>query len=274
MTVLYYGTLISLLLPSTLLFSASLQQSGLEIPDGDVLSLTGALFDEAVAAGNDDGDDVGDRSQQHIDIDQLKNVFANRSGLLDSLGDRYGVGRRKKTFSWIPPPFFSCSLTQWLIPSMDGGKKKKKSESRVPGLDWARERLQWRHVSNNWQLFLFLACVAALNVVLFVARACEFIGMRNLWDDESQNFFYLLSRACGRTLLLQSVLVFVLVLRYTITKLRNLGASSFLPLDHNIYVHKVVGISIFVYSWVHAIMHIINFCESSIKDTGCPNKKY
>ncbi len=85
------------------------------------------------------------------------------------------------------------SLTQWLIPPMDKPQKKKRSN---PLVEWARERLQWRHIRNNWQIFLFIKVVAVLNVVLFFARACEFIGMQNLWD-ESQNVFYLLSRACG-----------------------------------------------------------------------------
>ncbi len=152
-----------------------------------------------------------------------------------------------------------------MIPPAEKSGGKKSDKHLLPLPSWAeraRERLQWRHVRNNWQLFLFLALLAALNVVLFVARACEFTGMRNLRGD-SQNYFYMLSRACGRTLLLQSVVVFAAVLRYTITKLRNLGASRILPLDNNIYIHKVVGVSIFVYSWVHGIMHICNFCKVS-----------
>ena len=64
---------------------ASLQQSGLELPDGDVLSLTGALFDEA--AGGEEG------PCDTIDIDQLKRVFAKHPGLLDSLGDRFELLR-------------------------------------------------------------------------------------------------------------------------------------------------------------------------------------
>ncbi len=67
----------------------------------------------------------------------------------------------------------------------------------------------------------------------------------------------------GRALLLQSVLIFVLVLRYSITKLRDLGLSRILPLDHNIYIHKLVGVSIFCYSWIHAVMHVCNFCKNS-----------
>jgi predicted ferric reductase len=62
-------------------------------------------------------------------------------------------------------------------------------------------------------------------------------------------------------LLLDSVLVIVVVLRYTVTKLRNLKASEVLPLDHNIYIHKVLGVTIFLLSLLHTIMHICNFSK-------------
>ena len=47
--------------------------------------------------------------------------------------------------------------------------------------------------------------------------------------------------------------------RYTITKLRDLGLSIILPLDNNIYIHKVIGRVIFVQAWFHTIMHLCNF---------------
>ena len=40
---------------------------------------------------------------------------------------------------------------------------------------------------------------------------------------------------------------------------RNLGLASFLPLDNNIYFHKLVGRLLFVQAWLHAIMHFLNF---------------
>ena len=63
----------------------------------------------------------------------------------------------------------------------------------------------------------------------------------------------------GRCLNFNSMIILVLVLRYTITKLRELGLSNVLPLDHNIYLHKVMGYLIFFQSWFHTIMHLFNF---------------
>ena len=59
------------------------------------------------------------------------------------------------------------------------------------------------------------------------------------------------------------MLILVLVLRHCITMLRNLGLASVLPLDNNIYFHKLVGRLIFVQAWIHATMHLLNFGEES-----------
>ena len=67
----------------------------------------------------------------------------------------------------------------------------------------------------------------------------------------------------GRTLLFNSVLILVLVLRYSITMLRDLGMASVLPLDNNIYFHKLVGRLIFVQAWIHTTSHLLNFGEQS-----------
>merc|ERR550519_529771 len=73
------------------------------------------------------------------------------------------------------------------------------------------------------------------------------------------NIFYLISRACGRALIFNSVLILVLVLRNTITFMRRLGLGAILPLDHNIYVHKVTGTIIFFQAVAHSIAHLCNF---------------
>ncbi len=63
-------------------------------------------------------------------------------------------------------------------------------------------------------------------------------------------------------------MVFVLVLRYTVTRVRNMGGASFLPLDHNIYIHKVVGWVIFTLSWIHSLMHLCTFSKDHHEQKG------
>ena len=81
-------------------------------------------------------------------------------------------------------------------------------------------------------------------------------------EGNTPNGFYMMSRANGRVLLFNSMMILVLVLRYSITKLRELGLAFILPLDNNIYIHKVVGWLIFFQSAFHTIMHLCNFGES------------
>lgn len=53
--------------------------------------------------------------------------------------------------------------------------------------------------------------------------------------------------------------ILVLMLRQCITFLRTRGFSTILPLDQHIYLHKLTGVFIFIYSVTHAIMHLLNF---------------
>ena len=103
-----------------------------------------------------------------------------------------------------------------------------------------------------------MSIFALINAGLFTSRTYYFRQFTSL-DGTTPNPFYMLSRGCGKTLCFNSALILALVLRYTLTKLRALGLGSILPIDHNIYVHKVVGWVIFVQAWVHTIMHLYNF---------------
>ena len=123
--------------------------------------------------------------------------------------------------------------------------------------------LPLRYLSKDYWLsnkgfisFIFLIFI--MNLFLFIQRAYYFRNFSML-SGFTPNIFYVLSRACGRTLLFNSVLVLVLVLRNSITLLRKYGLASFLPLDNNIYLHKLVGVLIYLQASLHAIMHVINF---------------
>ena len=56
-----------------------------------------------------------------------------------------------------------------------------------------------------------------------------------------------------------AVLVFILVLRGSMTWLRKLGLSKILPLDHHLEMHALVGYVIFGQASLHTLMHLINF---------------
>ncbi|XP_040567795.1 NADPH oxidase 5 [Lepeophtheirus salmonis] len=204
---------------------ASLTESGMKLPESDIQALAFALYDEALG---EEGEDTGE-----ITIDQLSTVFTKHEGLLEGL---------------------NISLAKWLTPQIKNSKKKTSN----PLVTYIREKLSLRHIRQNWQFFTFLLFLISINIILFVTRAVYFKDFATL-TGAKPNGFYMMSRANGRTLLFNSMMILVLVLRYTITKMRDLGLNQFLPIDNNIYFHKVLGITSFIQAWFHTIMHLCNF---------------
>lgn len=65
----------------------------------------------------------------------------------------------------------------------------------------------------------------------------------------------------GQCLNFNCAWVLVLMLRNCLTQLRVRGFSSYLPLDHHIYLHKLTGVLICLYSLIHTVMHLCNLCK-------------
>ena len=201
-----------------------LKENGMKIPESDIDELGAALYDEALGDEKDTGS---------ITIDQLTKVLAKHDGLLNNL---------------------TVSLKKFMVPQRKKAPPTKWDEIKA----WYDRKLSWTHMKQNYQMFSFFGVFILINLILWIQRAVYFGGMANL-DGTMPNPFYMLSRANGRTLLFNSTLIIMAVLRYTITKLRDLGLSKILPLDNNIYIHKVIGIVIFFQAWSHTICHLINF---------------
>jgi hypothetical protein len=60
--------------------------------------------------------------------------------------------------------------------------------------------------------------------------------------------------------------ILVLMLRHSITKLREFGVNVLLPLDKHIFFHKVTGRLMFIYSIVHTIAHLGNIGLNMVPD--------
>jgi hypothetical protein len=82
------------------------------------------------------------------------------------------------------------------------------------------------------------------------------------------SLFYIL-QSTGQCLNFNCAWVLVLMLRQTITFLRTRGFGSVFPLDQHIYLHKVTGMLIAIFSFVHTIMHIINFSKYIVNILFC-----
>merc|ERR1719419_1446665 len=167
-------------------------------------------------------------------LDDFKEQLQRHEGLVEGLG---------------------IMINKWLVPP------KPEKDKKI--LEKMSEYLPQRYLSkdywlNNKSFHFFLFSVLLINVILFIHRAYYFRNFSML-SGFTPNPFYMMSRACGRSLLFNSVLILLLVLRNTITLLRKFGFATVLPLDNNIYLHKVVGVIIFIQSSIHALMHLCNF---------------
>ena len=142
-------------------------------------------------------------------------------------------------------------INKWLVPPAPPKKKTlvERLQDKLPQRYMSKE--YW---SNNKSLHAAIFVILLINAILFVHRAYYFKDFSML-SGLTPNPFYLLSRACGRVLHFNTVLVLALVLRNTITILRRFGLATILPLDHNIYLHKLVGFLIFFQSVLHTGCH-------------------
>lgn len=201
---------------------ACMVENGMDFDDKDIRDLANALFDDAVREGQD-----------AINVDDLKAQLQRHEGLLENM---------------------TISIGKWLVPPKPV-KPKPFPTRMMEKLPQSLTPSYWR---NNKPFFFLLSLIIGVNIILFVHRTHYFRHFSNL-DGSSPNPFYLLSRGCGRVILFNSVLVLFLVLRYTMTIMRSLGLGAILPIDHNIYFHKIVGWIIFAQAWIHTIMHLFNF---------------
>ena len=83
--------------------------------------------------------------------------------------------------------------------------------------------------------------------------------------DNGLKYLYITARAAGKSILYLSLFVIMLVLRHTITVLRNNNILTSM-LDHNIYIHKVIGTVIFVLGTIHTVTHATNFIVNVVPD--------
>ncbi|XP_043282159.1 NADPH oxidase 5 [Venturia canescens] len=175
--------------------------------------------------------DQGNRGA--ITFEALKKQLEKHEGLLENL---------------------SISIDRWMVPPKP--EKTKRSLTAVLR-SLTPYQLTKPYMKNNYVYIAFLSLFILTNVALFVSR---------LYKYRDAGIFVMLARACGQCLNFDCTFTLVLVLRHSITFLRTHGFSSILPLDHHIYLHKMVGAFIGVFSLVHTIMHLLNFGMIVVKD--------
>ena len=162
-------------------------------------------------------------------LDDFKNQLGRQEGLIQNL---------------------ALLLNKWLLPE-DSTKPRntpKKSTKYFTKVYW----------DNNKKFLITVLAIFAIMAVITLERLIYFSRMSML-SGFTPNLFYMVSRAAGKNILFLSIIIIVFVLRHSITFLRNKGLGRYLPLDNNIYIHKIIGVLIFLLGMIHSLCHFSNF---------------
>ncbi|XP_044590115.1 NADPH oxidase 5 isoform X1 [Cotesia glomerata] len=183
--------------------------------------------------------DQGNRGA--ITFEALKKQLEKQEGLLENL---------------------SISIDRWMVPP-----KPKESRPSILSLLYSLKPYQLTkpYLKNNHVFIVFLSAFVIINFILFVTR---------LYQYRNTNSYTMLARACGQCLNFDCTFILILILRQCITFLRTHGFNSILPLDHHIYLHKMVGVTIGVMAVVHTAAHLLNFGMVVINDEVLNSSHY
>ena len=126
------------------------------------------------------------------------------------------------------------------------------------------------YIRNNLEFIGFTTFFILLNLGLFISRIFTFWDFKN--HDGTRNWWVIVARAGGQALNFTSMFILVLMLRHSITRMREMGLAVILPLDRHIYFHKVTGRLIVLYSLIHTGAHLGNLCKyCSVANSQCEN---
>jgi len=202
---------------------ACMKENGMEFEEEELVTLANALFEDGVRDGN-----------HYMTFEDFKLQLQRQEGLVNNM---------------------AIMINKWLVPPKPPVKKTltQKFKEKLPQRYFTSD--YWK-TNKSFLFFLFL--IFFVNVGLVVQRFHYFRNFSML-NGMTPNPFYMTSRACGRVLHANVWLLLFFVLRHTLTLLQRFGVGSMLPLDHSIFLHKVVGWLIFVYAILHSIAHLLNF---------------
>ena len=120
------------------------------------------------------------------------------------------------------------------------------------------------YVAADPKFYIFLYVFYAVVIAMMVAAG---IMYRNAKDSDGDiNLYFITARITGFPLNFVCVMVFVFMQKDILNSLRSAGAGRFLPLDFNLYFHKVCGVIIMIFGALHSICHFINFGVNVVPD--------
>ncbi|XP_062510064.1 NADPH oxidase 5-like [Corticium candelabrum] len=167
-----------------------------------------------------------------ISFDELKVELDKHPGVLENL---------------------TISAANWLRPPPP--RKPRTFSSYVP------HQLTWKYIRNNLRLVFTIIAYLFVNTALFIYNALSYKDL---------GVAVMIARGCGMCLNFNCTFILVLMLRKCLTWLRSTPMGPNLPLDHNIELHKIIGIFIAIFGGVHTAAHYVNLAVI----TSQPNATY
>jgi predicted ferric reductase/Ca2+-binding EF-hand superfamily protein len=124
------------------------------------------------------------------------------------------------------------------------------AEASEPPMTPVRRAAHW--IENHGVEFVFLILWVAINVALFFGAVVRYRAA-------GANGFVQLARGCGACLNFDAALLLVPMLRRFLGWVRAQRFSRFVPVDHAVAFHKLVGHTLWVLALVHTLAHIGNY---------------
>ncbi|XP_069103028.1 NADPH oxidase 5-like [Argopecten irradians] len=134
----------------------------------------------------------------------------------------------------------SISAASWLKAPSSDQKKKTRPFSRY---------FSTTYIRNNLKKIVFLIIYILVNIAL---------GAYAAYNYRESNGWYILARINGMVLNFNGMFILVLMLRKSLTYLRLTFLHRVLPIDQNIYFHKLCGAFIAFFTLFHTVGHIGN----------------
>ncbi|KAL8595540.1 hypothetical protein ACOMHN_000748 [Nucella lapillus] len=142
----------------------------------------------------------------------------------------------------------TLSVAQWLRPP-----KGTKSSVTVP------RHLTWTYLQNNRVKVAFTLLFLLVNIGLYILNA---------WLYRHTNWYIIIARGAGMCLNFNCAFVLLLMLRRTLTFLRNTPLVHVLPFDQHVMFHKLAGYAIVFFTLVHTGAHLGNAAVYLTVSTG------
>ena len=119
-----------------------------------------------------------------------------------------------------------------------------------------KKKYKASHFSFYKNNFSFVASI----VLFFLAQTSLVIYQYHNYS--TQNELIIIARCCGILINFNSCLIILLVLKKSLTLIRNSRfCRHLLPIDDFLSFHKWLGFNLFVLSIVHTLAHSLNLCE-------------